>query len=741
TCPEDIGDTGEPTVFDDACSLIGVTYEDTRFDFVDGACFKILREWAVIDWCQYDSQTGAGLWHYTQVIKVHDSEGPEFEEECVTQVLCVADAGVSLPDNNQAFLGEDNPLASSCSVHLNFERVVHETCSDIVEYDVKIYPFNGTEYILIKPTTPVAVDSSNNATLSFDTRQSTIQSVRLNGIPYNSQFCGDYHRILWTVEDGCGNFSTCEYLFRLEDCKLPSPVCINGLSTVVMPIGGEVTVWAKDFNASSFDDCTPAADLLYSFSGDAYEPSHTYTCDNVPAFNVEIATQIWVADGGTDDNCNGIISWNERNKDYCTTTIVITDNGGACEPGGEGSILAGEVLTEDVLSVAQTSISLNVPGHVFPTYVTTSNGQYSFTDLVIPSEFSVNAERNDAHRNGVSTLDLVKIQKHLLGIELLDSPYDLIAADANNSENISAIDLIELRKLILGIYVELPANKSWRFVDKNFQFGDVNNPWPFSESINMSGISHNELDKDFIAIKVGDVNNTVQANANQVMPRNGNGVVNFVTDNRAVTAGQIVDVAISSADFAAIEGYQFTMQTNGLEFRGVSSGIVSMTDENFGVFGNTLTASWNKVGGVNATSSDVLFTLSFEAKATGQLCDMMSINSKVTEAEAYNTSSDIKDLKLTFRGSEHDAEFALYQNEPNPFKGNTVIGYDLPVAGNVVLTIFDVAGKVLVVKEQESVKGYNTITVSSKDIPSTGVLYYRLDANEYTASKKMVIIE
>ncbi len=743
TCPEDLGNTGEPIIFDDACSLIGVTYEDTRFDFVDGACFKILREWSVIDWCQYryDGEGGYyGLWHYTQVIKVHDEEGPEFVAPCETVVLCVADEGVSLPDNNQAFLGEDNPLASSCSVHLNLERVVHETCSDIVEYDVKIYPFNGTEYILIKPTTTAVVDEENNATLSFDTRQSSIQAIRLNGLPYNSQFCGDYHRILWSVEDGCGNWSHCEYLFRLEDCKQPSPVCINGLSTVVMPIGGQVTVWAKDFNASSFDDCTPSDDLLYSFSGDTYTPSFTYNCDNVPAFGVELSTQIWVADGGTDDNCNGLISWNERNKDYCTTTIVITDNNGICGDTS-GSILAGEVLTEDVQSVELVGVNINAPGHVFPTFVTATNGQYNFSNVVIPAEFTVNAERNDAHRNGVSTLDLVKIQKHLLGIETMNSPYDLIAADANNSQNVSAIDLVELRKLILGIYTELPANKSWRFVDKSFQFADETSPWPFSETINMSGMSGNEMDKDFVAIKVGDVNNTVQANALQILPRNGNGVVNLVADNRAVVAGEMVDVVIRSTDFAGIEGYQFTMEANGLEFRGVQSGLVSMTDENMGVFGSTLTASWHKVGGVSATASDVLFTLSFQATTAGQLSEMININSKVTEAEAYNTSSDIKDLKLTFRGSETGAEFALYQNEPNPFKGSTMIGYDLPEAGNVVLTVFDVTGKVVFVKEQTSVKGYNMMTISSKEMASVGVMYYRLDANEYTATKKMIIIE
>jgi hypothetical protein len=183
------------------------------------------------------------------------------------------------------------------------------------------------------------------------------------------------------------------------------------------------------------------------------------------------------------------------------------------------------------------------------------------------------------------------------------------------------------------------------------------------------------------------------------------------------------------------------MQTNGLEFRGVEGAAVNMNvEENMGVFGNTLTASWHKVGGVSATSTDVLFTMSFQATTSGTLSEMLSLNSRETKAEAYNTASDIKDLKLSFRGSQA-AEFALYQNEPNPFKGNTVVGFDVPEAGNVTLTIFDVTGKAIFVKEHNAVKGYNTITVSSKNIPSVGVLYYRLDANEYTATKKMIIIE
>ncbi len=737
TCPDDISDTGEPVIFDDACNLIGVTYEDTRFDFVEGACYKILRNWAVIDWCQYNSQTGYGLWHYTQVIKVHDNDGPVFLD-CPTGpvTLCVNDPGVTLPDNNQAFLGEGNPLSSSCSVHLNLSKTVYEACSGVVQYDVKLYPFNGTEYLLLQGTTSAPVDSTHHAVLTFDTHSTPIQSVRLNGIPYNSPYCGDYHRILWSVEDGCGNWSHCEYLLRLEDCKQPSPVCINGLSTVIMPIGGQVTIWAKDFNASSFDDCTRSSDLLYSFSGDSYQPSFTYTCDNVPAFGVEIPTQIWVADGGVDHNCNGLIEWSERNKDYCTTTIVISDNNNVC--GGSGSILAGEVLNSAAHAVDKVNVTLNSVGHYFPGFTTAADGKFRFNHLEQGLDYSIVPERNDNPRNGVSTLDLVKIQKHLLGIEPFTSPYQYIAADANNNQAVSAIDLVEIRKLILGIYNKFPNNKSWRFVEKGFPM-DTDHPWPFSESIFVPGLAVDSImGNDFVAVKIGDVNNSAKANAQQVIPRNGRRVITATADACEVVAGETCVMTITLPE--VLSGFQWTFETEGLEFEGIASDDINISDENVGLLDQGIvTMSWN--GDVKPDQSAITMTITWKANTAGRFDRMIRMSDRVTPIEAYSPSGDILDVRMVFTGVQQEGDFALYQNKPNPWSGFTSIGFVLPEEGQATLTVYDVTGKEVYRTTGSFSSGYNTLLLSQKDIPHTGVMFYKLESGPYSASKKMVLIQ
>ncbi len=739
-CPDSLTGTGEPTIINNACSLIGVAYEDQRFDFVDGACFKILREWSIIDWCQYNSQTGEGLWHYTQVIKVHDTDGPQFLNCPAGPVtLCVADDGVSLPDNNQAFLGEENPLSSSCSVHLNLCQKVHEGCSDNVNYDVKLYLNNGDEFIYLSPLTTVPVDENHDADLCFNTRNNPTPSIRQNGIPYNSPFCGDYHKILWSAEDGCGNWSHCEYLIRLEDCKQPSPVCINGLSTVVMPVGGQVTIWAKDFDASSFDDCTPSNQLLFSFSGDSYQPSYTYTCDNVPAFGTELTVNIWVADNGTDDNCNGVISWDERNKDYCTTTIVITDNANVCDT--TGSILAGEILTDHSAAVSQVKLTLTNPGHLFPSLITSNDGKFKFGHLLPGQDYTITPERDDNCRNGVSTLDLVRIQKHLLGKELFTSPYQYIAADANNSSSVSAIDLIEIRKLILGIYNTFPSSKSWTFVDKNFVMSDPTHPWPYKGPVSVSQLQGNMNNVDFVGVKVGDVNNSVQANAQDVHPRDGRRILNIsATAPDKVEAGDMISMKLTIPE--ELSGFQWTLETEGLEYAGVSSDDIEIGDENIGLLENGIvTMSWNgDILHQSNANHDFTVVMRWKATAPGKVSKMVRLTSFVTPAEGYTPADEILDVKLRYSSEHGQTEFGLYQNRPNPWNGQTTIGFDLPKDDHATLTIFDVTGKIVSTIEGDFKTGYNTIVLTGKDIPSTGVMYYRLESGGYSASKKMVIL-
>lgn len=741
TCPDELTGTGVPIIFDDQCSIIGLSFEDTRFDFADGSCYKILREWSIIDWCQFNADTGEGLYSYTQEIKVLDATGPLFLNCPQAPVsLCLDDPGVSLPDNNQVFLGANNPNASSCSVHVTMSQRVRELCSQSVVYDVKLYPFNGNEFIQLKGLTVLQLDANHEGDLSFNTEESTMQSISEDGLPYTDPLCNDFHRLVWTVTDGCGNISFCEYLLRLEDCKDPTPVCINGLSTVIMPAEGEVTIWASDFNASSFDDCTSPEDLLFSFSGTTYEPSFTYTCDNVPVFGVPIEEEIWAADGGTDQNCNGQIEWSERNKDLCITFIIITDNDSICDE--QGTVLVGEIMTDHTDAISNVIVNLSGPQGTLPGIVTSTDGRFSFANVPPGFDYTLKAERNDDHRNGVSTLDLVRIQKHLLGKELFGSAYQYIAADANNSGSISAIDLIEIRKLILGLYPVYPSNQSWRFIKEGSAMAE-GHPWPIEEVIEIDNFDPNQAaNVDFVGVKIGDVNNTVKANALQILPREGRSVlqVNAIS-NGEQNPGELIEVRFVLPEITS--GFQWTLETKGLEFVSIGSKDIPIDETNLGILENgIITISWNgEPIGKDFTKEELSFVIKFRVTEKMSLDAMLDITNTITAAEAYTLSGDIKDVKLVFDDSKSFTDFALYQNRPNPWNGQTLVGFDLPVASQATLTVYDVAGRVLKTISGEYKVGYNTIMLTTRDLPGSGILYYRLESGGYSATKKMMIIQ
>ena len=97
--------------------------------------------------------------------------------------------------------------------------------------------------------------------------------------------------------------------------------------------------------------------------------------------------------------------------------------------------------------------------------------------------------------NGVSTLDMVLIQRHILGIVPFDKEELEIAGDINNDGYISVYDLALLRRLILGInnFITEP----WRIRSKaNLK----------QKSVSIKNLNQDIINADFTIIKVGDIN-------------------------------------------------------------------------------------------------------------------------------------------------------------------------------------------------------------------------------------------
>jgi hypothetical protein len=378
------------------------------------------------------------------------------------------------------------------------------------------------------------------------------------------------------------------------------------------------------------------------------------------------------------------------------------------------------------------------------------NGLYEFQNLVEDANYVVTPGKDIDPLNGVSTYDLVLMSKHILQIELLPTPYKIIAADINNTGTVTAVDMVELRKLILFIDTEFQNNTSWRFVDAEFVFPNPTNPWAtsFPEVFSVNGLSEDEI-ANFIGIKIGDLNGSASPNSIAgSSEERSNGELVFAINDTEMVAGETYTVDFTAKDFAGILGYQYTFafDQNVVEFTDIQAGeLTNLDNSNFGMTmlnEGIITTSWNNSDAVTLEDDAVLFSMTFVAKSNALLSDAISLNSRFTKAEGYNNNLDRLDIALEFNGSTVvSGDFDLYQNQPNPFKDETVIGFNLPESTFAKLTVYDVSGKVLSVIEGDYAKGYNEVSLNRAQLAGTGVLYYQLDTDTNSATKKMILIK
>lgn len=85
--------------------------------------------------------------------------------------------------------------------------------------------------------------------------------------------------------------------------------------------------------------------------------------------------------------------------------------------------------------------------------------------------------------------------------------------------------------------------------------------------------------------------------------------------------------------------------------------------------------------------------------------------------------------------------FELHQNYPNPFNPGTIISYYVPRGQNVEIKVFDMIGNEIatLVKEFKNA-GFHTVKFSKGNL-SSGVYFYRLQAETYTSTKKLILLK
>lgn len=537
--------------------------------------------------------------------------------------------------------------------------------------------------------------------------------------------------VIFTAEDACENVGTCETVVQVNDLVGPFILCppfINiEAATSVTPVS--VTVDEIEDMLNAFDNCTPDPITFFIDPSSINQP--TWTCVEAVSFGGAVDTITVFA-----QDVFGNIS------SSCEVEIRIT-----CPPL---LAMAGSIYTPESEMVKDVMVKINDGSDSTMNYA--DEGEYFQDSLTIGNDYTITPEKNINPLNGVTTFDLVLIRKHILGIELLDNPYKIIAADANQSNSVTALDIVLLRSLILHIIDELPNSDSWRFVDAHHQFTNFINPFldTFPESMDCINVTQNDLNMNFVGIKVGDVNATATPeNLITIDTRTPNSSIQFYTEDVLLEENNTYSVPIFADNLNELEGFQFTLDFDftQIELLEIENGI--LFQENFGrkyEKNGAIICSWIRENEIENLAKNPLFSIKIKAKNKVSLEDILSINSRYIAAEAYNIKNKIHGIDLLFEKNDLNLynelnEVLLFQNQPNPFTHTTKVKFYLPHHTYLELHILDITGKIVKKYQTSKSKGIHYLDVEGSVIPSSGVYFYKLITPTFSSSKKMLIIK
>ena len=664
--------SGVPTYKNEDCSQLASTYDDQLFPFAEGACMKVIRQWTVIDWCQYDHHEETGLWNYTQVLKLNNSSEPTITSMCNDSLLCLYD---------------DECL----NTDFIYEILVEDDCTSPA--DIK--------YVW-------RIDINNNGESEYEGYTSSISEEVPLGV----------HLVWIRVEDRCGNNSECSFFIEVKDCKAPTPYCIGDLTTVLMHTNEQVEIWASDFDFNSTDNCTDIGDLVFSFSPDTTVKTRLLTCEDIPnGISGIVDLEMWVTDEA-------------GNQEFCAVQINVQDNNDNCEDQETLVMVGGRTQSAFGDIIDGVMVELKSASHEYLRTEETSDGNYLFDN--VPSHYSVEITptKTDEIDRGVSTLDIVLIQRHILGFTPFNEIESLIAADVNGSGSISGSDMVHIRKLILGIYDEFPNNTpSFKWYDASVEMNEEKiNSLP--ANVVFSSLEDDQFNVDFIGIKMGDVDHSFsRARSNNTSNRSSFKLISETTNDEST-------INILSGSSGLVEGIQLDLLLYSKDPIELTSKLPEFGRGNYHQIEDRLIISWVPSEAVDFDENQVLFSLSRLGSWSDQDLNISTKNSSLN-SELY---MDGMPYQIQLGRSERTIEENTFEAQllNNPVIEDAHISVTTANSGNCAIQIITVSGEVIFNRSQLLSKGSNSIQISGDQFASSGIYFVRISFENQVKTLKVI---
>ena len=737
---------GTPNAYDN-CGIANLDFNDQENTNSCGSG-QIVRTWTATD--NYGNTSTC-----TQTIHLYDNTPievhfpPDYVTYDCTTVEDLAPENLPAPFDRPEILYEDCELIAT-----NYEDWVFtaasESCVKILRewrvIDWCTYEYGGstgiwseTQILKIQDTLPpvftcpddlLVPTSFTSCTASFTLPQPAdiqdcLPGVEVSafgdlgsGFQYSGVPVGAYE-MKYVLKDGCNNTSSCEITVTVEDATAPTPVCLEGVTIALMQ-GGMNELWASDIEVgSSYDNCTSYEhlELRLGFEpgpGQTTPPATdalTFTCDHL-GMNV---IALWVGDK--------VGNWG-----YCLTSAVVQDNAGVCAPDTTSAdpmaAIAGHVYDFQGDKIPGTEVRLNG----LDMAMTDTLGDYLFGEMPMGGSYEITAQKSDDPRAGITTGDLLTLARHLMGVDTITSPYQLAAADVDQSGTLDSDDIMMLHFILLGVQPDLADGLGWRFIPEAFVFpNDTLMTVGYPEAILIDTLGADFMNGHFTGIKLGDVNGSAMedtASTFHALENRSLKIAEIVISDAVLQPGQEYRLPVSIS--TQLTGGLLQLSHPDLDVIGVEAASVEAVFRHAAPDGST-TLSW--LGA--SVPGQPAFTLIVRAKRTVQVSKVLALSA---QSRAMKNAEDYR-LALDFGAPAFDAQVTV---QPNPFRETLLLQYALPASEDVQLQIWNAKGQIILTQSRPGFKGVNQWNLPAHQLQVPGTYFYRLSSESLQHQGRIV---